>query len=760
MANTVTKNNFSSIGNSPLRHDGIDKVTGKAKYGADQQFPGMLYGKVLRSPYAHAIIENIDITAAIKHPDCKALVTYKDLQNIDDNQNNASAFVTSSNAGYTEVASKLITENVLARDKVFYVGHPILAVASSNIHTSQEILDLVKIKFKILKSVNNIDESLAPNSPQLHEGFTPPVHIEDKFSSHNITNHMQLSLGDYSSAINNCEKIFSDSYSTNTVHQGYIEPQNATAIWNNDNKLTIWCSSQGHFGIRDQVSKILNLPISSIRIVPMEIGGGFGGKLRSYLEPLAAILSKKSLRPVKVIMSRSEVLEATGPTSAAKLDVTIGITQNKIVAAKVKFFMEGGAFQGAPLGGAAASSFVPYNIPNIFVEGYDVSVNKPTSSAYRAPGAPIVTFGIESLVDDVANKLNINPLEFRLNNVSKEGVRRVNGLINPPIGAEEILLAIKNSTHYKSKKDKSTGRGIAIGFWGNGSGPACAIANVLPDGNISLIEGSVDIGGSRTVVAQQLAEILHIPVENINPQIGDTDAIGYTSNTGGSGVAFKSGWAAIEAGKDIKKQMLERASILLQVESSKLIYRKGCIENTSNPKQKLSFNEIAASSNQTGGPIVGSANINPAGAGGSFAAHIVDLSIDKDTGKIDISKITVLQDAGKAIHPNYVEGQMQGGTAQGIGWALNEEYFNNNEGKMINSTFLDYRMPISLDIPGIDTLIIEKFNPGHPFGVRGVGESSIITPMPAITNAVLDCIGVRYNTLPINPTAIYEKISK
>ena len=764
MITANSNENFLSIGHRPLRHDGVDKVTGKAKYGSDVEFSGMLHGKILRSPHAHAEIENIDCSKAIQHPEFKALVFHKDLLISGDNFNpykkDGSAFVTPSAASFTDVSSKLLDENILANNKVFYVGHPILAVASTNPHNAQEILDLIKIKYTVLQPVTSIEESLHANAPKLHEGLIPPVNLGGKTSSQNITNHMQLKLGDFSTAIKDCDNVFSDTYSTSTVHQGYIEPQNATAIWNDDNKLTIWCSSQGHFGIREQVSKILNLPVSSIKIVPMEIGGGFGGKLRAYLEPIAAILSKKTNRPVKLTMSRAEVLEATGPTSAAKIDVKIGLVANKILCAKVVFFMEGGAFQGAPIGGAATSSFVPYNIPNIFVEGFDVAVNKATSSAYRAPGAPIVTFAIESLMDDIANQLKLDALGFRLNHVAKEGTRRGNGLRNPPIGAEEILLAIKDSDHYKSIKPTNIGRGISIGFWGNGSGAACAIANVMPDGKISLIEGSIDIGGSRTVVAQQMAEVLGIPVENIHPNIGDTDTIGYTSNTGGSGVAFKSGWAAIEAAKHIQNQMIKKASILFDVDSDKLIYSNGCVLNQSDPKQILSFNEIAASSNDTGGPIVGSSNLNPSGAGGSFAAHIVDLSVDQDTGKIDILKITVLQDAGKAIHPSYVEGQMQGGTAQGVGWALNEEYYNNNQGKMINATLLDYRMPISLDLPKIDTIIIEKFNPGHPFGVRGVGESSIITPMSAITNAVKDAIGLRFNNLPINPASIFAKISK
>ena len=299
-----SNNTFFTIGNRPIRHDGVDKVTGKAKYLSDIEFSLMLYGKILRSPHAHAIIENIDYSKAIEDPEFKALVTHQDLliTQSSDKTNNS-----------TQVSTKLLDENILAKNKVFYVGHPILAVASSNTHYAQEILDLVQIKYTVLQPITNINESLDKNAPKLHDGFIPPVNLNSKISSQNITNHMQFNLGDFSSSIKECDNVFSDSYSTSTVHQGYIEPQNATAIWNDDDKLTIWCSRQGHFGIREQVSKILNIPVSSIKIVPMEIGGGFGGKLRAYLEPVAALLSKKTNKPIKLTMSRAEVLEATGP---------------------------------------------------------------------------------------------------------------------------------------------------------------------------------------------------------------------------------------------------------------------------------------------------------------------------------------------------------------------------------------------------------------------------------------------------------------
>ena len=404
-----------------------------------------------------------------------------------------------------------------------------------------------------------------------------------------------------------------------------------------------------------------------------------------------------------------------------------------------------------------------YDIPNAYIEAVDVVTNLPKSAAYRAPGAPAAAFAMETAIDELCEKLGMDPLELRLLNSSKEGVRRVTGPATPNVGYIETLQALKDHPHYAADLDsrsggKLSGRGVACGFWGNNTGPASAIVVVNSDGSVSLTEGSPDIGGSRAAISQHLAEVLSIPIEEIKPQVGDTDSIGFTSNTGGSSATFKSGWATYEAGQDVKRQMIERAARIWDIPVEDVEYGEGVLQHKSDPELRLTFKQLAARQVGTGGPIVGRAGVNPPGAGPSISAHLVDVEVDPETGKVDVIRYTAVQDAGKAIHPSYVEGQIQGGVVQGIGWALNEVYKLNNQGVMLNSSFLDYRMPTSLDLPMIDTVIVEVANPGHPYGLRGVGEVPLVPPMAAISNAIYDAIGVRMNSLPMSPDRVLEAI--
>jgi CO/xanthine dehydrogenase Mo-binding subunit len=292
----------------------------------------------------------------------------------------------------------------------------------------------------------------------------------------------------------------------------------------------------------------------------------------------------------------------------------------------------------------------------------------------------------------------------------------------------------------------------------NGGGPSSCTIKVNADGTVTLTEGSPDIGGTRASVAMQAAEVLGIPAEKVQPAVMDTDTVGFTSGTGGSSVTFKTGWAAYEAAQDVKRQMIERAAKVWDIDPQSVELDKGTFICNSNPKLNMTFQQLASQLEETGGPIVGRGAVNKGGVGGAFAGCIVDVHVDPETGKVSILRCTVVQDTGKAIHPSYVEGQMQGGTVQGIGWGLSEEYFMDEEGQMLNASFLDYRMPTSLDLPMIDAIIVEVPNPGHPFGVRGVGEVSIVPPPAAIANAIYRAVGMRMAKLPMNPSAILEAL--
>ena len=764
MASNVVLSNeeFNVVGSRPIRHDGNDKVTGRARYSADMTLPRLLHGKILRSPHAHARIKAIDPTRALALSGVKAVVTSADF---------AQPSGKVADLGEGAMANpKWISNNCMASEKALYKGHAVAAVAATSLQVAEEALALIDVDYEVLPAVTDIIEAMKDDAPVLHERLANSQNVnirpgglrddDDAGKATNISNHFVFELGDAEKGFKEADIIVEREYRTATVHQGYIEPHSATAMWGEDGKLTVWCSSQGHFQIRDLTSLVLGIPVSQIKVVPMEIGGGFGGKTVIYLEPVAAALSKKAGRPVKISMARPEVFEATGPTSGSFIRVKIGANkEGMITAADVTMMYEAGGFPGSPIVQACQCVLTPYEVANGRIEGYDVVVNKPKAAAYRAPGVPAAAFATESVIDEICEKLGMDPLEFRVKNGTQEGSRRIPGPVLQTVGYQETLAAAMQTEHYKSTLEgPNRGRGVAAGFWFNGTGPACATASVNGDGTVSLTEGSPDIGGGRVSMAIQMAEVLGIPAEDVHPSVGDTDAVGYTSLTAGSGATFKSGWASYEAAHDIKQQIIERAARIWEIDVKDVEFKEGLASHKSDPELKLNFKQIAARLNSTGGPIVGRGNVNPAGVGNAFAVHIVDVEVDPDTGKVDILRYTALQDVGKAVHPSYVEGQLQGGVAQGIGWALNEEYVYNDSGEMSNSSFLDYRMPTSLDLPMIDTVIVEVANPGHPFGVRGVGEVCIVPPMGAVANAIHNAAGVRMDVLPMSPANVLEAL--
>ena len=743
---------YDVVGTRPIRHDGVDKVIGAAKYGADIQLSGMLHGKVLRSPYAHARIKSIDTSKAEALTGVTAVVTSKDFPIIDD---------TMIDLTETQGNARLMAEHVMAAGKALYLGHAVAAVSATSPHIAEQALELIEIDYEVLKPVLTLDEAMKEDAPLLHENLTTYFKIDrfaigdDTGAKSNIASHIQHKLGDLEKGFQEADVIVEREFDTETVHQGYIEPHASTATWAGDGRLTVWTCTQGSFAIRSSCAAILDIPESEIRVIPTEIGGGFGAKITTYLEPVAAVLSKKSGRPVKVVMSRKEVFEGTGPASATKLRTKIGATKDgKITAAELWMAFDAGAFPGSPVGGGTLCATGAYNIPNLLVDGYDVVTNKQKVQAYRAPGQPQGAFAVEPLIDELAEKLGMDPLDFRLKNAVKEGDRMPNGVPHPYFGIREMEEAMKAHDHYQTPlAGPNQGRGVAVGYRWQGGQASSATITVNNNGTINLITGSVDIGGSRTAVAMQAAEILGIAAEDVSPTVVDTDTIGWTGVTGGSRTAFDTGRAAIQAAEEIVQSMKARAAMLWEIEEDDVSFDKGtflCAKTEDN----ISFKDLAARLMRTGGPVTCSVSTASPGSGPIIAGNLVDVEVDPETGKVDILRYTAFMDVGTAIHPAYVEGQIQGGTVQGIGWALNEGYIYDDKGAMLNSSFLDYRMPTSLDVPMIDTVMIEVPNPKHPFGVRGVGEAPIIPPLPAMAIAVSNAIGVKMSHLPMTPDVI------
>ena len=755
------KSDYRVIGSRPVRHDGFDKVTGRAIYGADVKLPGLIWGALARSPHAHAIVKSIDTSEAEKTPGVLGVITSKDMPETEDKM---------IDLGEGDENPRWTSNRLMASTKVIYRGHPVAAVAAADRYVAEEAAKKVKVEYEILPVHNDVDSALANQAEIIIDGMVGND-LGEEVKNTNMATHERYDFGDVNKAFKDAAYIEENTYTMQMVHQGYIEPQNATAFWDEEDRVKVWTSTQGAFTARTALANLLQLDVSRIKVTPCEIGGGFGGKIPVYLEPIAALLSKKTGRPVKMVMERTAVFETTGPTPGGKVWVKIGADNNgKLIAAESKIWFEAGCNPGSMIGPAAQCIYAPYDIPNTRIDSYDVVVNKPKVAPYRAPGSPQVAYAMESAVDDLCDKAGWDSMEFRINNASTQGTRRGDGVRFSVIGTKDVLSATKSSNHWNSDlgtapEGKVRGRGISNGYWFNIGLKSSVNLNVNNDGTVTLIEGSTDIGGSRASISMQAAEALGIPAEDVRPSIVDTDSVGYTDVTGGSRTTYATGFAAWKAANNLVDELKGRVAMLWSEGTGELgkddvTFESGIFRSKAEPQKSISFKELADKLDDLGGPAISTGSVDLESAGDGFGMHIADIEVDRATGKTDVIRYTAVQDVGKAIHPSYVEGQMQGGAVQGIGWALNEEYYMQDEGGMANSSFLDYRMPTSLDLPEIETVIVEIPTPLHPYGVRGVGEVPICPPLAAIGNAIKDALGVRLTDLPMNPGKIIEALKK
>lgn len=730
------------IGRRTIRPDGADKVTGRAAYAADTTLPGMIWGKVLRSPHPHAHIVSIDTSRAQALPGVKAVVTAADMVNF--------PVDTPVPLGIQDM--RWMSRNVLAREKALFHGHPVAAVAATSEAIAAEACRLIDVKYEVLPWAIEIDDALAPDAPILHDA----IRFEGKPS--NIAGKLEVKLGDIAQGFAQADIVIERSFRTEPVHQGYLEAHACLVNTSPDGKATVWSSSQGQFMVRAMCAFMAGIPQSDIRAIPAEIGGGFGGKTIVYLEPVALLLARKSGRPVKMVMSRDEVFRATGPTSGSKSTVKIGATKDgRIVAAQGTFYLQAGALPGSPIRGAVSCPFGPYDIPNVYSVGYDVLCNRSKVAAYRAPGAPIGAYAMECVLDEVAEALKIDPLELRLKNAAREGTKAAHGPVWPRIGFVETIEAARAHPHYTAPLGKHQGRGVASGYWFNAGGESSAQVNVTEDGNVVVTTGHPDIGGSRASIANIAAELLGIDYRRVSVLIGDTATIGFSNLTGGSRVTFASAIVVTQSAEKVIKTLRERAAAIWKIDPDAVKWEDGEARPAGDNAGKfpaLTLAQLAARASETGGPIGAGVQLNTTGAEGGFGTHVCDVEVDVELGIVRVIRYTSIQDVGRAIHPAYVEGQMQGGVAQGIGWALSEEYIYDRHGRLDNAGFLDYRMPVCSDLPMLDTVMIEVPNPKHPQGVRGVGEIPIVPPLAAVANAVHDALGRRFYSLPMSPPRV------
>jgi CO/xanthine dehydrogenase Mo-binding subunit len=735
------------VGSSPVKHDGLDKVTGRAKFGADLFLPGMLVGKILRSPHPHAIIKSIDTSAAESLPGVKAVVTRADFPELPKGS----------------VAGDM-SRNAMAREKALYDGHPVAAVAATSESIAKRALKLIKVDYDVLPHVIDPIDAMKPDAPILHDHIRTKGVKDAADRKTNVVERLELKMGDVDAGFAQADVIVEHEYDTKPMHQGYIEPQGCVATCTEDGQVELWCCTQGPWVFRDRLTEILKIESSKIRVTQSEMGGGFGGKTGFYGEPIAVLLARKSKRPVKIVLTRGEVFRGTGPVSGTRSRIKMGVTRDgKFTAAEADLVFQTGAFTGSMFFNAPQAMFTRYDLKNVKTISHEVVSNRPKVNSFRAPCVPQVVFGVEGVVNELAQKIGMDPLDMRIKNAATEGYKTIYGETFGPIGFLETLIAAKNCDHYRSPVPKGQGRGVATGFWFNRGGETTGTLNIATDGSVTIILGTSDVAGSRISISMMAAEELGIPVDKVHAVMADTHALGWNRVTAGSRTTYASGMVIIDSARKAITELCRRAALIWGVPEEGVVFEDGhCRPASSNVGEfpPLSIAEIAGKTTLTLGAIAGHSEMNVTGAGPGFGVHIVDVEVDQELGRVDIKRYTVVEDAGKAIHRLQVEGQYQGGAVQGIGWALNEEYVYGEDGRLQNPSFLDYRMPVASDVPMIDTEIVEVPNPRHPYGLRGVGEVPVTPTMAAIANAIGAAIGVRPRSLPMSPPKILKLIEE
>ena len=739
---------YSTVGKRVKRKDALAKVTGRALYSADIILPNMLYGKVLWSPYAHAMIRRLDIAKALSLEGVMAVITAADVPG----QKNEEEYLNPMTC-------------CLAREKVIFAGQPVAAVAAINPYIAEEALELIEVDYEELPSVIDVLEAMKPDAPLIHpNSYTQTLPTKNTKPS-NIFWYMENNRGDVEAGFREADIVLENTFRTQTVNHGYLEPRAAVVNVDPDGKVIVWSDNQGIFECRELIAEFLNLPLNFVKVIPVEIGGAFGGKSHQVISPICALLSQKTGRPVKIVMTREEVFKTQRPAPASVITIKMGTTNDgRLTAASATMIYDYGALYG--MGGMDVVPFGsftglnPYRIPNLKIESYSVYTNKTPSGPYRAPTAAQAAFAVESQMDLLARALGMDPLEFRLKNAVVEGDTMVTGKPFPKIGFKET---IERMRHYLAQKGnvegQNRGRGVACGFWAPATNAAGAIVNVNADGTAALVVGSVDVSGTRTTLAQIVAEELGIPFENVSVVTGDTETAPFSTPSVGSMITRSLAPPVCQACRDVKEQLCLRAAPQLGAEPKDVEFVHGRVQVKGMPEKYISLADLARGIAHFPGksPITGQGSSEGFQPSPVFAVEVADVEVDKETGKVKVLSYTAAQDVGLAINPTLVEGQMQGAVAQGIGWALSENYIL-QKGVMQNATLLDYRVPTAADVPFVDTLLVEVSFNASPFGIRGVGEPPIVPSLATIANAIHSATGVRLKELPMTPEAILSSI--
>jgi CO/xanthine dehydrogenase Mo-binding subunit len=742
------------VGKRLPRIDAKERVTGEAIYPADLSLPGMVHAKLLRSPLAHARIRSIETARAKAMQGVLAVVTAADFPALP-----VGSMIPMGETGYDMWMVAAIN---MARDKVHWVGQPIAGVAAVDIHTATAALALIDVEYEPLEPVLDIVAAMAADAPVLHDHvFTKGVEPRPRTAS-NVCSRVVIARGTPAAAFADAHASVRLRVQVDTAHQGYLEPQVAVAQVDANGLATVWTSTQGQFTAELMIARMLGLPLSKLRVVPLEIGGGFGGKIAIHGEAVAVRLAQKCRRPVKLLLTREEVLQGgSGPAAGSLID--IGVASQKdggLVAVEGIYRMDAGGLPGMSPSLLMQASAALYQCPNLGLEGFDVVTNKPRTEAYRGPGGIQAAFAMEQAIDMLCQKLSMDPLEFRQRNAAVTGSMMPIGTRFPSIGLTSILEAVGQHRCWSEPLALGSyprGRGLALGYWRGTSMTSAAHITIAGDGRPMVTMGAVDLSGTRSTMAQVVAEEFGLPIEDIHIQTGDSKSVGYSDGAAGSRVARTMTAALVEACADALAQLRIRAAEKLQCDPVALDYAEGVFRARLAGGAAISLAELMQAT-LTDGAVIGRGVSTKLPLGVEIGAHVCDVEVDTDTGLVTVLRYTAFQDVGLALNPTAVEGQIEGSVVQGLGWALLEGFDYAPDGRLRNASLLDYRLPTALDVPRIDTVIIETPVPQVPYGVRGVGEVPIVPPAAAVANAIARAIGVRVCRMPMTPERVLGAI--
>ena len=760
MSTMKTTRDVKGVGISIPRPDGPEKVTGRVQYVADIQAKGLLHAKLLRSPHAHAKIVSIDTAAARALPGVRAVITAKDIPHL-------------------KKKAPTRAHAVLAIDRAVFMGQPVAAVAADEPSIAEEALDLIKVEYQVLAASIDPLKSMQPGAPPVADAGTEAdtsealahsavaiAQSEAPAKAVNISQQARLQRGDPAKGFAQSDHILEKTYRVPMVHQGYLEPHAVLAEWDRNGLLTLWASTQGSFNTRSEVADVLGIPENRIRVIPVECGGGFGGKIRALCEPITAVLAQVTKRPVRYVMTRREELQAGMPAPQVIIKLKTGVKRDgTLMALDAETVIDSGAYSGAVLAVSAVFLGSMYRWPSFDIRGFEVLTHKPSVAAYRAPVAPQTIFAIESQMEQIARDLDLDSVEFRMRHLIQEGDPMVNGQPWQSNGAKQVLSRIAEHPHWKTRKQwvaagkngKRRGVGLALGGWLGGLQPTGATVRLNPDGSLAVLTGQVDIAGTNIALAQIAASAYGVDTDLVRITTGDTDVAPVTGLSAGSKTVYTVGAAVLQAAEDARRQTFEIAAAELEASVHDLELVDGKVTVRGMPDKGITLATIGKKGNlymSKTPPVLGKANPAFTRQAPGFAAQLARLELDPDTGEVTLLDFVVVQDVGRAINPMGVEGQMQGGAVQSIGMALTEGLLFDDSGRLTNPSLLDYRKLTAADLPNLETIIVEVPAPAGPFGARGVGEPPIIPAPAAIANAIQNATGARLTELPMSPERI------